>query len=647
MTLIQLRGVRRTYSSAGRPDVDALRGIDLVIGQGEFVAVVGPSGGGKTTLLNILGLLDDATAGTYILDGEQTRAGDGRRAAGVRARTIGFVFQAFHLLESRAAFDSAELNLLYRGVPRAARREKVLRAIGAVGLGDCAFRSTSTLSGGQRQRIAIARAIAGDAKLILADEPTGNLDSINASVVLDELERINRDGATVIVVTHSAEVAERARRVVRIADGAIVSDEQQPGRATVWSSPDREGHPLPSTSQGSEAPGAREGDRAQQTGRIRFADMLRDAGASVLSRRYQSIGQGLAVAIAVALTITTLGLSASSRAQVSATFDAHLNREVSATWSTEATNSLPLEDVPAVVEQLSGVDAAAVVLDLNVSTTSTFAEARQIRPHVAIGDIVGAARLSIDEAPWHDGVLKSGEAYVGDLLAKDMQLSSIDGAPTISVDGNTYVVAGIITRSSRLPLLRGEVLIGPRDGLASDSPRDVTMLAVTSSGAAQQVAAQLPPALNPYEPERVVVSAPTDSAQLRGQIERGVQATLTAFTILALIVAIAALMNATLLAVNARRGEIGMRKALGARDRQIGELITLESAYVGVFGGAAGLILGMAAILVVTVAQRWAPVFDVVLLPIAIVVGLIVGAGGGGLASIRAARLRPAENLRS
>lgn len=148
MTLIQLRGVRRTYSSAGRPDVDALRGIDLEIDQGEFVAIVGPSGGGKTTLMNILGLLDDPTAGSYVLDGEEARAGDGRRAAGVRARTIGFVFQAFHLLEARPAVDSVELNLLYRGVPRVERRESVLRAIDSVGLAERAFQSTSTLSGG-------------------------------------------------------------------------------------------------------------------------------------------------------------------------------------------------------------------------------------------------------------------------------------------------------------------------------------------------------------------------------------------------------------------------------------------------------------------------------------------------------------------
>lgn len=610
---------------------------------------MGPSGGGKTTLMNILGLLDDATEGVYLLEGHETRAGDGARAAGVRARTIGFVFQSFHLLEGRAARDSVELNLLYRGVSRSARTSKVLRAIDSVGLRGLATQSTSTLSGGQRQRIAIARAIAGDAKLILADEPTGNLDSVNASRVLDELERINCDGATVIVVTHSAEVAERAGRVIRIADGELVSDERKPGSADTPVPTKRAESPSYSSLTLSNSGPSGGNDEKAEPGkrRIRFADMLRDAWLSVLSRKVQSFGQGLAVAIAVGLTITTLGLSASASAQVSATFDAHLNREVSATWSTAVKHSLPLDVIPAKVEDLVGVDAAAVVVDLNVSTVSTFAEARQIRPHVAFGDIAGAARLSIDEAPWHSGPLAAGEAFVGDLLAKDLKLSSIDGAPTILVDGDTYMVAGLITASSRLPLLRGEVVVGPRDNVTSQGSVDVTLLTVTAPGAAQQVARQVPATLNPYQPERMTVVAPTDATQLRGQVEQGVQATLTAFTLLALIVAIAALMNATLLAVNSRRGEIGMRKALGARNRQIGELITVESALVGIVGGAGGLVLGMGAILVVTVTQRWSPVFDVVLLPVALLVGLVVGAGGGGLASIRAARLRPAENLRN
>lgn len=651
--------------------MEALRGIDLEIAEGEFVAIVGPSGGGKTTLMNILGLLDEPTAGEYILDGQPVRAGDGKRAAAVRSKTIGFVFQAFHLLDARPAIDSVELNLLYRGVPRDQRDEDARAALAIVGLGDKAHQNTSQLSGGQRQRVAIARAIAADARLILADEPTGNLDSHNAEQILDELDRINQSGTTVVVVTHAPEVAARARRVVRIADGRLVSDDAQTSTSNPTSASLAEPvgtRPSPTSAQAlsdgaandrtedefeqllraREAGVDGQGTELPQRTRVRIADVLRDAWASVLSRRFQTLGQCFAVAIAVALTITTLGLASSARAQVSATFDAHLNREVTAKWSTGVAHSPPLGDVPQIAGQLRGVDAAAVILDLAPGVVSTFSDARQVRAHIAIGDIAAAARLTITEAPWHHGPLLASEVYVGDLLAKQLQLGPLSGAPAITVGGTSYAVAGIITESSRLPLLRGEVISGPPDiDPSSLGPISVNLLVITAAGGAQQVAKQLPAAVNPFQPDAISVSAPTDSKQLRGQVEQGVQATLTAFTLLALVVAIAALMNATLLAVNARRGEIGMRKALGARDYHIGTLITVESAYIGILGGVAGLLLGMIAILVVTISQRWSPVFDLALMPLALGIGLLVGAGGGGLASIRAARLRPADNLRS
>ena len=368
--------------------------------------------------------------------------------------------------------------------------------------------------------------------------------------------------------------------------------------------------------------------------------MLRDAWVSVLSRRFQTLGQCFAVAVAVALTITTLGLASSARAQVSSTFDAHLNREVAAQWPMFVEHTPEPDKVPDLVSQLKGVDAAAAILDYSPARVGTFAEAKQVRPHGVTGDIVAAARLTVKQASWHHGALKVGEAFVGDLLA-------LESGSTISINGATFVVAGLITESSRLPLLRGEILVSEPTDAALGEATDITALVVTAAGGAPQVARQLPSVLNPYLPDQVTVDAPTDSAKLRGQVEQGVQTTMTAFTLLALIVAIAALMNATLLAVQARRGEIGMRKAVGAGDRHIAALITLESGIVGIGGGFLGLLLGMAAILAVTISQRWAPVFDVALMPLAIVIGLVVGAGGGGLAAIKAARLNPADNLRA
>lgn len=632
MTLIELRDVSRTYTPPHGPRVHALRNVTLTIDHGEFVAIVGPSGGGKSTLLNLLGLLDDASSGEYLLAGKNPGPVNRSAAARLRARHIAFIFQAFHLLERRPAMDSVGLNLLYRGVPLRARQRESMRALAAMGLDDIAWQDTSTLSGGQRQRIAIARAMAGDAHLVLADEPTGNLDSVNTERVLAELERVNRGGAAVVIVTHSPEVAARADRIIRISDGAVVSDTGPSNpRATFANVPT------------SEAVATRGDGRAF----LRVADMMADAWASISSRKNHTLAQCMAVVIAVALSIITLGLSASADAQVSETFDAHLTREVTARWSTQVPHSKPLSAAPSTARTVRGVEAAAVVVDLSASAITTPAATAQAQPHVVAGDLEEATRVEIDEAQWHHGGLLPGEAYVGDLLARDLELADVDLAPTIQVSGERYVVAGLITESPRLPLWRGELVLGAEaQGLDTMAP-EATLLVTTMAGAVPQVSSQLARAINPYAPDAISIVAASDDSRLRVQIEAGVQATLVAFTLLAVLVAVAALINTTLMAVNARRGEIGMRKALGAKERDIGILIAVEAVYVGALGGIGGLFVGMMAILAVTISQRWAPVFDVMLMPLAVLLGVVVSSAGGAFAAVRAATLRPAENLRA
>jgi macrolide transport system ATP-binding/permease protein len=255
--------------------------------------------------------------------------------------------------------------------------------------------------------------------------------------------------------------------------------------------------------------------------------------------------------------------------------------------------------------------------------------------------------MSITTADDRDDIsLAPDETLIGRQLAQQLQLAPIDSGPIILVGGQELRVAGIIDEARRLPMLTGELLVSTEAAEALGQATAPTALILTKAGAAQQVARQVPAALNPYEPDQIRIEAPTDATQLRGQIEQGVQATLTSFTILALLVAIAALTNATLLAITARRAEIGMRKALGARSRHIAALIATESTYIGALGGIAGLVLGTTAVFTIAVIQRWAPVFDLRLAPIAVLTGLLIGALGGALASARAARLRPAETLR-
>jgi putative ABC transport system ATP-binding protein len=223
--VLYLRGVTKTYGS-GDTVVHAVAGVDLVVERGDYVAVMGASGSGKSTLMNIIGCLDAPTRGRYRLDGVDTRRLDERRQALIRNRKIGFVFQSFNLIPRTTALANVELPLAYAGVKGAARQERAIAALERVGLGERVRHLPSQLSGGQQQRVAIARAIATEPVLLLADEPTGALDSHSTAEVLDLFDALNASGRTIIVITHEEEVAAHAKRVLRMRDGLIHSDER-------------------------------------------------------------------------------------------------------------------------------------------------------------------------------------------------------------------------------------------------------------------------------------------------------------------------------------------------------------------------------------------------------------------------------------
>jgi putative ABC transport system ATP-binding protein len=219
--MIVLRDLWRTYH-VGDSEVHALRDVSLEINRGDYLAVMGPSGSGKSTLLNILGCLDRPTSGSYLYEDQEVGSLPESERTRLRQTEIGFVFQFFHLLARLTAQDNVELPMLFAGVPRAERRQRAAGALEAVGLADRAHHRPDQLSGGQRQRVAIARAVVMEPGLLLADEPTGNLDRAAASEVMDLLDAMNADGQTVVLVTHDPEVGARARNSVRMDDGAIV-----------------------------------------------------------------------------------------------------------------------------------------------------------------------------------------------------------------------------------------------------------------------------------------------------------------------------------------------------------------------------------------------------------------------------------------
>ena len=635
-SLLRIEDVSRQFP--GDVPTHALRNVNLTVDEGDFVAIEGASGGGKSTLLNIIGLLDEPTTGRYIVDGSEPAALSESARARIRSDTFAFIFQSFHLLDRRPVIDSVELPLVYRKVPTQERRRLAREALRMVGLHDKAWQIPAKLSGGERQRVAIARAITAQAPIVLADEPTGNLDTHNSALVVDSLQRLNQTGVTIVLITHSADVAQAACRRVHISDGELR---------------DTAGVALPTHSvETTREPPARPAPPGVPS-RVRFSDLIRDAAVSVSSRLGRTAGLVAAVAVGVALAIATIGLSLTANAQVSDTFNAHTNRDVTVTWRPDTSSPA---DVAAItpnaaardLSALNGVSAAGVITSFGQQTaqSSLVGPIVQTNAYTMTDKAPKAGRMSVTWAGSHLHTLATGEVVVGSTLAKQLSLGPLALSPVVYLDSLPRTVVGIITDSPRMPELLSSLVGAAVDESAYGYVSQRTALALTDIGAAHLVASQAALALDPFNPGSLKVTAPVDPSAVRDQIEGQVQTTLFALSGVALLASIAGLGNSMALSVMERRAEFGLRRAIGARPHHIASLVLCESVIIGALGGVVGLVLGMASTLVITVLRRWGPVLDLRLIPAAIVAGMIVGAIGGLLASARATRIQPHAALR-
>lgn len=639
---LRARDVYVTYNAP--VPVHALRGVDLSADQGEFLAVVGPSGGGKSTLLNVLGAIQSVDSGSLEIAGHSLTRASPRDVAALRSQHVAFVFQDFHLLPGRPAVDSVELPLFHRRIPAPVRRAEALAAMDRLGIGHLAHQNASTLSGGQQQRVAIARALASRAQILLADEPTGNLDSENSSVVLQALTDVVSQGITVVVVTHEAAVAATAQRVLRIEDGRITEERAQGQRtdpatgrlaAGKASAPDRL---------------AAQGEQ-RLSGLALWRDRLQDAWVTLTAHRSRSLALAGVVGAAVALIVGVQAVSDSASRQVSAEFDQRANRHVTAEeqFRTDSSASLAARDPQATIEavsSLAGVTRVAVLEDYNESAVF----AQEGFPSVSIpvlvgwGDVEGALDLLVR---WGPGQQPGGpHVLIGTYAASKLELGPVTGAPWVNIDGRVLQVTGIIESSPRIQDLGGSIILVSQPTSPEGQPSRRVTAVTTIAGAAQPVASQLALVIDPVSPERVGVIAPPDPRDLREGIESSVRDLLQALSLIAALAATVGMSSAMLLAVGQRVSELALRRAVGATRADVARQLITEALLLGLAGGVIGLFAGLSVAFGVSIVSQWSPEFDARIVPLALAIAVVVAGVSGCLAALRAIRVDPAQALR-
>lgn len=587
--LIQLSNVSRIYG-AGDTEVRALDGVSLTIHTGEFVAIVGQSGSGKSTLMNILGCLDSPTSGTYAIRGQNTADLDPDALASLRRQTFGFIFQRYNLLASVSASENVEIPAVYAGLSLAERREKAAGLLGRLGLGERLHHKPGQLSGGQQQRVAVARALVNDAEVVLADEPTGALDSGSSNELLNLLEQMHADGRTIILITHDSKVAARAKRVIEIQDGKILSDNGQ-GNA-----PEQETSPLRT-------------ERKSPSAGVQVIESVKMAFRSLRANLFRTLLTLLGVVIGVSAVVAMLAIGEGSRSEVMARFESMGPNLLFVRPGAPGTRmrggaiaTLTLEDAKALGE-LDNVIAAVPSRSGNATLrvggkdySSSIEGVSEDWPMAQNRDMKHGTFFTAEDVSGRIGVVVLGTTTAGNLF------DNVEGAvgQYVFLGGAPFEVAGILEEKGAtswgqdqddialVPITTGMMRIFGQSYLSSITVAvdDTKQIAETEAEAQALLLAR----------------HGTEDFQIRNtaSILESVEETQNSFSILlgsvaaiSLLVGGIGVMNIMLVSVSERTREIGVRMATGARRSDIMTQFVVEALVVGGLGGIAGVLIGL------------------------------------------------------
>jgi macrolide transport system ATP-binding/permease protein len=642
----------------GTVKVEALRGVSLKIASGEFVAIIGASGSGKSTLMHVLGLLDRSDSGEYFLGGEEiTRLSD-KELALVRNQLVGFVFQQFHLLPRMTALENAELPLIYAG--KRHMKEKAVEKIVEVGLKDRMSHRPNEMSGGQQQRVAIARSLVNDPPIIFADEPTGNLDSKSKEEIMAILKKLNRDGKTVIVVTHESEIASQARRIIQMRDGQVISDKvnsTEPKTAAVSIPENLIKNILSETGKA-------------KKGGIEFLDYLRQAVSAMLSHKMRAFLSILGILIGVAAVIAMLAIGQGAKESIEkqlASLGSNLlivrpgaHRSGGVSLQTGVTTRFTFQDVAAIKKLNEYVDrvspsvsdrAQIVYGNKNWNTQVEgvdvdYAELRSAVP--TIGRF-----FTEEEVRMRNKVVLLGTTVVKEVFGEDNPIGE-----TIKINLVNFKVIGILPAKGAGGFRDQDdtIVIPVTTAMYRVLGKEyIDYIYVEAKSAELTEAAQEAVSNLIIKQHRLITDDQKDSFQIFNMADIKNTLTSTTKTMSLLLGAIAAIsllvggigiMNIMLVSVTERTREIGLRKAIGANNKDIMTQFLIEAVLMSLIGGLAGVALGSGSAAVITLVAKWSVKVSLSSVILATVFSLIVGVVFGLWPARKASQLDPIEALR-